>query len=283
MKKFLIFIMTIVPLLNFTSCNDEDEIRKDMDEISARLDKLQPEIDKLNENIATFYDLSYGKILFTGYTYDSETGNYTISLSNGKTWTVYGGKPENGMPVLTIKDGKWVFEYNGEIKELGSATPEDGKNGVAPKMSIDDEGYWCYSIDGGEPVRVDGPYNKAGLENINPSIFEEVTADGGILKFKLYGQEDYTEIPVLGGLDITFSTNPVSVAKGGSQNITVTQTEVGSVVVSPTPLQVVLTDNELTITAGTDLEAGDYTIYFEIYSAQGYRLVKELKVTVTEA
>ena len=56
MKKFWIFIITIIPLLGFTSCNDRDEIRDEIDALSARLDKLQTEIDKLNDNISTFYD-----------------------------------------------------------------------------------------------------------------------------------------------------------------------------------------------------------------------------------
>ena len=145
MKKFWIFIITIIPLLGFTSCDDRDEIRDEIDALSARLDKLQPQLDKLNDNISTFYDLVNGKILFTDYSYNEENGDYTLTLSNGKTWTVYSGKPENGVPVVTIKDGRWVFEYNGETQDLGAAVPEDGKDGVTPEMSIDDEGNLKYT------------------------------------------------------------------------------------------------------------------------------------------
>ena len=287
MKKFWIFIITIIPLLGFTSCDDRDEIRDEIDALSARLDKLQPEIDKLNDNISTFYDLVNGKILFTDYSYNEENGDYTLRLSNGKTWTVYSGKPENGVPVVTIKDGRWVFEYNGETKDLGAAVPEDGKDGVTPVMSINDEGYWCYSINGSDPVPVDGPYNVAEVGSIKPSIFEDVkTKDDNnkILCFKLYDDDVYTEIPVLGGLDMTFPKEPVSVKQGGKTTITATLTYVENVVINPTPLQVELTDavdNNLSISAPAGLETGDYKIYFEIYSKEGYRLVKELDVKVT--
>ena len=284
MKEFWIFIITIIPLLGFTSCDDRDEIRDEIDALSARLDKLQPQLDKLNDNISTFYDLANGVILFTDYSYNSENGNYTIKLSNGKSWTVYSGKPEHGEPVVTIKDGNWVMEYNGETKVLGPALPEDGKNGVTPKMYIDENGYWCYTING-ENHQVPGPYNVADITKIEPSIFQEVVAEGNTLKFKLHGQEDYTVIPALGNLGMTFSgTTPVSVKIGESVTITATLTNVDKVVINPTPLKVVLskgdTDN-LIITAPATITADTYKVYFEIYSPEGYRLVKTLDVTVT--
>ncbi len=289
MKEFWIFIITIIPLLGFTSCDDRDEIRDEIDALSARLDKLQPQLDKLNDNISTFYDLANGVILFTDYSYNSENGNYTIKLSNGKSWTVYSGKPEHGEPVVTIKDGNWVMEYNGETKVLGPALPEDGKNGVTPKMYIDENGYWCYTING-ENHQVPGPYNVADITKIEPSIFQEVVAEGNTLKFKLYGQEDYTEVYALGGLDMTFSNGTtedvtaVDVNKDSSVTLTAKLTSVDKVVINPTPLNVVLskgdTDN-LIITAPATITEDTYKVYFEIYSKEGYRLVKTLDVTVT--
>lgn len=286
MKKFWIFIITIIPLLGFTSCDDRDEIRDEIDALSARLDKLQPQLDKLNDNISTFYDLANGKILFTDYSYNEENGDYTLTLSNGKTWTVYSGKPENGVPVVTIKDGRWVFEYNGETQDLGVAVPEDGRDGVTPEMYIDEDGYWCYIING-VSQQVPGPYNVAEVGSIKPSIFEDVkTKDDNdkILCFKLYDDNVYTEIPILGGLDMTFSANPVSLKPGEKTTITATQIYVENVVINPTPMQVELSDaadNNLSISAPADLETGNYKIYFEIYSKEGYRLVKELDVEVT--
>ena len=283
MKKFWIFIITIIPLLGFTSCNDRDEIRDEIDALSARLDKLQPQLDKLNDNISTFYDLANGVILFTDYSYNSENGNYTIKLSNGKSWTVYSGKPEHGEPVVTIKDGNWVFEYNGDTKVLGPALPDDGTDGVTPQMSIDKEGYWCYTING-VTQRVPEPNNKANVSSIHPSIFEEVVAEGNTLKFKLYGQKDYTQVYALGGLDMTFGDTPVSVEVGKSVTLTAKLTSVDKVVINPTPLKVVLSEGDtdnLTITAPATIAEGSYKVYFEIYSKEGYRLVKTLDVTVT--
>ena len=76
----------------------------------------------------------------------------------------------------------------------------------------------------------------------------------------------------------------VNVEKGGSAVLTAKQTNVARVIIDPTPVQVVLTDDasdNLTIkTKG--LASGKYTVYFQIFSKEGYRLIKSLEVTVAE-
>lgn len=305
MKKHILLFLSIFSLVTFSACDDRDEIREDINALSARLDALQVEFDKLNDNISTFYNLATGKTYFTSYTQD-EKGNYTLKLSDGTSWTVYGGLPEGDLPVVTINDeGKWIFSYNGEEIELkdeagnsATAFPVDGENGSTPKMSVDEEGYWCYQIGDGAVQRVPGPYNVAEVDKINPSIFEEVKVkednNNNVLQFKLYDSDDYINVAVLGGMDMTFREQNPTITKGGNITLTATLTEVDKVVISPTPLKVVisptpleveLTDAQtynLTIKAPATVSAGEYTVYFEIYNADGYRLVKPLHVTVTE-
>lgn len=294
MKKHILLFLSIFSLVAFSGCDDRDEIRDDINALSARLDALQVEFDKLNSNINTFYNLSNGKTYFTSYT-QSENGDYTLKLSDGTSWTVYGGMPEGELPVLTInEEGKWIFSYNGEEIELedgkgnpATAFPVNGENGSTPKMSIDENGYWCYQIGDGAVQQVPGPYNVAVVSNINPSIFEEVkvsSTNSNVLQFKLYGSDSYVEIALLGGLDMKF---PEGEHKVNATPLTLTAdlTEVATVVISPTPLDVKLTDAEsdnLTISIPTEstVSPGKYTIYFEIYNAAGHRLVKKLTVTV---
>lgn len=303
MKKHILLFLSIFSLVTFSACDDRDEIREDINALSARLDALQVEFDKLNSNINTFYSLANGKIYFTSYT-QSENGDYTLKLSDGTSWTVYGGMPEGELPVVTIsEEGKWVFSYNGEVIELkdeagnpATANPVDGKSGSTPKMSVDEEGYWCYQIGDGAVQRVPGPYNVAEVDKINPSIFEEVKVKEGnnnVLQFKPYASDSYVEVALLGGLDRTFPDEPAggykvsasSPSSPSSLTLTVNLKEVATVVISPTPLEVELTDaqtDNLTIKAPATVSAGEYTVYFEIYNADGYRLVKPLHVTVTE-
>lgn len=298
MKKHILLFLSIFSLVAFSGCDDRDEIRDDINALSARLDALQVEFDKLNSNINTFYNLANGKIYFTSYT-QSENGDYTLKLSDGTSWTVYGGMPEGELPVVTIsEEGKWVFSYNGEVIELkdeagnpATANPVDGKSGSTPKMSVDEEGYWCYQIGDGAVQRVPGPYNVAEVDKINPSIFEEVKVkednNNNVLQFKPYGSNSYVEVALLGGLDMTFLDQNPTITKGGNITLTANLTDdVDKVVISPTPLEVVLTVTDaqtynLTIKAPATVSAGEYTVYFEIYNADGYRLVKSLTVTVT--
>ena len=301
MKKHILLFLSIFSLVAFSGCDDRDEIRDDINALSARLDALQVEFDKLNSNINTFYNLANGKTYFTSYT-QSENGDYTLKLSDGTSWTVYGGMPEGELPVVTIsEEGKWVFSYNGEVIELkdeagnpATANPVDGKSGSTPKMSVDEEGYWCYQIGDGAVQRVPGPYNVAEVDKINPSIFEEVKVkednNNNVLQFKPYGSNSYVEVALLGGLDMTFPDEPagghkVSASSPSSLTLTVTLKEVADVVISPTPLEVKLTDTDtgnltISIPAGTTLSPDQYDIYFEIYNAAGHRLVKKLTVTV---
>lgn len=300
MKKHTLLFLSIFSLVAFSGCDDRDEIRDDINALSARLDALQVEFDKLNSNINTFYNLSNGKTYFTSYT-QNENGDYTLQLSDGTSWTVYGGMPEGELPVVTINDeGKWIFSYNGEEIELkdeagnpATANPVDGKSGSTPKMSVDEEGCWCYQIGDGAVQRVPGPYNVAEVDKINPSIFEEVKVkednNNNVLQFKPYGSNSYVEVALLGGLNMTFLDEPdggykVS-ASSSSLTLTATLNEVADVVISPTPLEVKLTDTDtgnltISIPAGTTLSPDQYDIYFEIYNAAGHRLVKKLTVTV---
>lgn len=298
MKKHIYIIFcSLLSVLTFASCDDRDEIRDDINALSARLDALQVEFDKLNDNINTFYDLANGKTYFTSYTKD-DRGNYTLTMSDGSTWTVYSGMPEGELPTLSVIDGKWVMNYKGITTEIGLANPTDGKDGSTPQMSIID-GYWYCQIGDGEQVKVEGPYNVAEVGKINPSIFEKVTDNSdGSLTFRLYGNFDEITIKELGGLDMTFSDESsnensdniseinISIASGSSKTITAKPSDnVEQVVISPTPLEVKLEEgasDNLTITVPAETATGTYTIYFEIFSDTGYRLLKSLKVTVTE-
>ena len=290
MKKILILLISLLPLITFTACDDKDDIRKDIDDLNARLDALTDDLENLNTSIKSFQDAMNGLVLVTGYSMD-EKGNYTLSLSDGTNLVIYGGQPAGDIPTLGINEaGNWTYTLNGTTKELKDgdgnpcpAVPEDGKDGKTPTISIDSEGYWCYAVGDGDAQRIEGRYNIADITKIPSSIFAGVTVEGNKMSFT-FGDEGSSSVDILllGGLDITFSTANATVAKDETVTLTATQTAVAKVVIDPTPLQVSLTDavdNNLTIGA-KGVDAGEYTVYFQIFSETGYRLVKALKVTV---
>lgn len=290
MKKILILLISLLPFITFTACDDKDDIRKDIDDLNARLDALTDDLENLNTSIKSFQDAMNGLVLVTGYSMD-EKGNYTLSLSDGTNLVIYGGQPAGDIPTLGINEaGNWTYTLNGTTKELKDgdgnpcpAVPEDGKDGKTPTISIDSEGYWCYAVGDGDAQRIEGRYNIADITKIPNSIFAGVTVEGNKMSFT-FGDEGSSPVDILllGGLDMTFSTANATVAKDETVTLTATQTAVAKVVIDPTPLQVSLTDavdNNLTIGA-KGVDAGEYTVYFQIFSETGYRLVKALKVTV---
>lgn len=294
MKKILILLICLLPVITFTACDDKDDIRKDIDDLNARLDALEDDLVDLNTGIKSFQDAMKGLVLITDYSMD-EKGNYTLTLSDGKKLVIYSGQPAGEIPILGVNDaGNWTYTLNGETKELTDkdgnpcpAVPVDGKDGKTPTISIDSDGYWCYTIEGGEVQRIEGRYNIANIEKIPGGIFSSVTVEGNNMTFGF--ADGSTTIPLLGGLNLAFSNvsgelTSVTVAKAGSITITATPTNVDNIIIDQTPLKVNLTDaasDNLTISA-KGVAAGEYTVYFQIFSKEGYRLIKPLKVTVSE-
>lgn len=294
MKKILILLICLLPVITFTACDDKDDIRKDIDDLNARLDALEDDLVDLNIGIKSFQDAMKGLVLIADYSMD-EKGNCTLTLSDGKKLVIYSGQPAGEIPTLGVNDaGNWTYTLNGETKELTDkdgnpcpAVPVDGKDGKTPTISIDSDGYWCYTIEGGEVQRIEGRYNIANIEKIPGGIFSSVTVEGNNMTFGF--ADGSTTIPLLGGLNLAFSNvsgelTSVTVAKAGSITITATSTNVDNIIIDQTPLKVNLTDaasDNLTISA-KGVAAGEYTVYFQIFSKEGYRLIKPLKVTVSE-
>ena len=165
------------------------------------------------------------------------------------------------------------------------AKPEDGKDGETPTISIDEEGYWCYTIAGGETQRIGGPYNIADITKIPGSIFADVVVKDNVMTFSFAGGGT-TDIPLLGGLNMTFadgatSLTSVTIAKNTLKELKVEQINVDKIIIDPTPLMIDLTDTSLTIQT-TGVDPGVYDVHFQIFSKEGYRLIKSLKVTVSE-
>ncbi|WP_195533255.1 PL29 family lyase N-terminal domain-containing protein [Bacteroides finegoldii] len=286
MKKILILILSLLPVITFTACDDKDDIRKDINELNTRLDALTDNLESLNTSIKSFQEAMQGIVLITEYSMD-EKGNYTLKMSDGTELTVYSGLPDEDIPVLGVsEDGYWTYTFNGETIKLSSkAKPEDGKDGETPTISIDEEGYWCYTIAGGETQRIGGPYNIADITKIPGSIFANVVVKDNVMTFS-FAEGGTTDIPLLGGLNMTFadgatSLTSVTIAKNTLKELKVEQTNVDKIIIDPTPLTIDLTDTSLTIQT-TGVDPGVYDVHFQIFSKEGYRLIKSLKVTVSE-
>ncbi len=140
MKKTLQFLAAAAVLTGMgISCADLDDIRNRMDELDGRITALETVTTNLNGNIEAM------QALYQGSTINSVTesnGVWTIVLSNGDE--------------LTLTQGS-----------IGVGNP--------PVMSVDKDGYWMVSYDGGTTVsRINGtdgqPVKATGTDGKTPQI-----------------------------------------------------------------------------------------------------------------
>ena len=285
MKRYIIFLAALA----LASCTDLASIKKDIDDMNQRLDAVEATLEGYNKSIEDLYRITSGVVLVTSYTVD-EKGNAVLSLSDGTSLVIYSGLPLEEMPVVGInEDGYWTYTYMDEteiVKDAGgqpvSALPKDGVDGHVPFVSIDSEGYWCVTMDD-VTTRIPGKYNFADISAIPGSIFGNVEMDGNVVVITL-ADNTPLRIPLLGGLDIVFPKAGVSVKTSETVTATVQMVSVAKVVVDPTPLQIVLTDDAAdNLSVGANgVAPGTYQVCFQIFSDAGYRMVKALEVNVIE-
>lgn len=285
MKRYIIFLAA----LSLASCTDLASIQKDIDDMNQRLDAVEATLEGYNKSIEDLYRITSGVVLVTSYTVD-EKGNAVLSLSDGTSMVIYSGLPLEEIPVVGInEDGYWTYTYLDEteiVKDAGgqpvSALPKDGVDGHVPFVSIDSEGYWCVTMDD-VTTRIPGKYNFADISAIPGSIFGNVEMDGNVVVITL-ADNTPLRILLLGGLDIVLPEGGVTVKTSETVTATVQLVSVAKVVVDPTPLQIVLTDDAAdNLSVGANgVAPGTYPVYFQIFSDAGYRMVKALEVNVIE-
>lgn len=295
MKKLLYLFITCLSFIAFSSCDDRDEIRNDINDLNSRLDALDAQIDAYNKQIVAYQDMVLGQVYIKDYSRDEKTGNYVLTLSDGTAVTVYSGNPDNEMPQMYIADdGTWHYTQDGADYVLTddagntiTAWPVDGKNGVTPQISVDAEGYWLVSMDGGATwERLGGTNPIASPDMMLPSIFQSVTVseDGKSMTLVVAATGESVTIPV--GAESSFNLalfreSPISVAVGLSVTVAIQQTNVKEIAIESTPLQVEITDAELKVTAPATLAAADYTLILKVFSEEGYCKLVSITVKVT--
>lgn len=172
MKRTIFILLGIFSFFALQSCNERDDIRRDIDDLNGRLDKLQETIMQYNKEIAAYDALLKGTSWMVDF---SENGQgYTIKLNDGKKLDVYNGEAELDYSPFRVgldeKSGKYVWYYNDEIlKQNGKTVPASGENGVTPQVRIDEDGRWEFSFDG-------KTWEKGGnaLPRAGGSLFDDV-------------------------------------------------------------------------------------------------------------
>lgn len=234
MKRTIFILLGIFSFFALQSCNDRDDIRRDIDDLNGRLDKLQETIMQYNKEIAAYDALLKGTSWMVDF---SENGQgYTIKLNDGKKLDIYNGEAELDYSPFRVgldeKSGNYVWYYNNEIlKQNGKTVPASGENGVTPQVRIDEDGRWEFSFDG-------KTWEKGGnaLPRAGGSLFDDVKktdkegkdwvegeSEGTLcltFVWTVGGIENVVTIPSFGGLGLTMEAEKQDGSKEFVEEVT---------------------------------------------------------------
>ena len=209
MKHFFLWSLTLAVCLLGACSDDYDdtELRSGLNDLKDRVAKLETQVTKLNGEITTIDALVKkleGNVSVVKVEPSTDGKSYTIYFSDdtkatiangkdgapgaaGKDAPVIGAKEENGVYywAQTIGGETTIIEVNGEkLRVTAEVTP--------PQLSVDEEGYWEVSYDGGTTwariTNAAGEPVKAITEDgssIQGSFFSAVTQDDDNVYFTL--------------------------------------------------------------------------------------------------
>lgn len=196
MKKYLILLFVAAAAV-FQSCDNNDDLWDAIDDLKGRVQALETQVDALNNNVEAM------KALYNeGATISevSETGGtYTLKLTDGTTLTLtQGSEAEAVIPVVSIDaQGNWQYTVDGgkSFNSLNvNAVAEDG---VTPQFRVDEKtGVWQINTTGEE----------SRWTNVKNTAGEDVSAIGGTVTDKFFDsvrtEGNVLYIKLLGGEEL---------------------------------------------------------------------------------
>ena len=153
MKRItLITSLIILAFGTVVSCVNKEEWEDRLDNLDERIAALEKTVGEINDNALAISKFAREEILIVRYT-ELDYG-YELELSDGTKITITDGASAPGIvPIVTIdKDGNWLMSIDGgetftAIKGAVNAFKESGQT---PQFKIDADGYWLVSVDGGK-------------------------------------------------------------------------------------------------------------------------------------
>lgn len=196
MKKYLILLFVAAAAV-FQSCDNNDDLWDAIDDLKGRVQALETQVDALNNNVEAM------KALYNeGATISevSETdGTYTLKLTNGTTLTLtQGSEAEAVIPVVSIDaQGNWQYTVDGGKSFISLNVNAVAEDGVTPQFRVDEKtGVWQINTTGEE----------SGWTNVKNTAGEDVSAVGGTVTDKFFDsvrtEGNVLYIKLLGGEEL---------------------------------------------------------------------------------
>lgn len=280
-------VKTLVALASsavvFSSCIDQDAMNDRLDVLEGKIEALEASISAANENAIALSQLLKDSTLIVGIT--ETEGGYELALSDGTSVKViYGTNLPGITPIIGVNsNGQWVMSVdNGEtftvIPGCANAYPAQA---ATPQIKIDADGNWSYSIDGGKTwakvLDAEGKPMKAGdgkeVAGVKTYFQDAVyNAAEGYMTFTLIDGSKFS-VPVVSTFYLTVKGFEGKAVIEAEQTINY---EVESSDVAETAIQapegwvVVLSENQLSVTAPAAVNPGEYNVNLFLVSSKGY-------------
>ena len=143
------------PLL--TGCDDYDdsELWQNVNDLKSRIEALETKIGQMNTEIAALQKIVDDAV--TVVKVEKSADGYVIYFSDNTTAEIKNGTAGADAPVIGVKQDTdevyyWTITTDGKTEWLmaGGVKLRVTGESVKPVMSVDDEGYWTISYDGGK-------------------------------------------------------------------------------------------------------------------------------------
>ena len=285
------------------SCQETDDLRSEIDSLKNRVQILEETANQLNTSIESLQYLLNDPVI-VGIT--PIKNGYTVELSDGKSITVMSGEAVNALvPSLSVdNEGYWIYSIDGgitymplkdangnKIYAIPTSKPSDPDKPAtpiqSPKLKIDANGYWLLSYDNGKTYQNLTNNDGSKIEAIESagknSIFDKVEYNTTSKKLTVTYADKTIELQVIdtfylkvkGMEDMQiFPLNETRLYEIEQQDVT------GVVIKAPKEWNIVLKDNELSITSpkANDIENKEEIINIIITSSKNYIRIVPLKV-----
>ena len=150
-----ITLITSLIILTFSmavSCLDTKDLETRLDNLDDRISKLETTVGQINDNALAVSKFAKENTIIVRYT--PLTDGYELELSDGTTITITDGLNAPGIvPIVSIdKNGNWLMSIDGgkTFEPIKGAVNAFKETGQTPQFKVDAEGYWMISLDGGQ-------------------------------------------------------------------------------------------------------------------------------------
>ncbi len=155
-KVKALICLTITGLLGF-SCADTADLEERLSELEGRVDNLEDLVSAANAELLALSSLVKSDVFIVGYT-ELENG-YTLEIStteSSQTIEVIYGADLPEVLISLDEDGNWLVSIDGgeTWSQIEGAENAINPESAVPELTVDSENYWCIRFGEGEYERI---------------------------------------------------------------------------------------------------------------------------------